>query len=247
MQYDLQMLSLPFLLLIIFALSSVQSILGVGLLVFGTPTFMLLGYSFHQTLALVLPASILISFLQVIENKSQNVIFKQQFNRYCLPFVLLGVTLINISGQVFNFKIFVGIVLVLSGIVKFVHPLETKLSKILNRYRKSFLISLGLLHGLTNMGGGFLTLFASTINQGNKVKTRADIAYGYILMGSLQYTILIFYKPELFTIQTIYILLTAFVAYNILGKKLFQIANEKLFRVMMSSLILFYGLILLAV
>ena len=47
--------------------STVQSVFGVGLLVFGTPTLLLLGCSFEETIAYLLPSSALISVMQVVD------------------------------------------------------------------------------------------------------------------------------------------------------------------------------------
>ena len=49
----------------------VQSIFGIGLLLFGTPTFILLGYSYAETLSILLPNSILISLMQTIFTKKK--------------------------------------------------------------------------------------------------------------------------------------------------------------------------------
>ena len=54
---------------VVVVFATVQSLFGVGLLVFGTPTLLLLGYSFESTIAVLLPASITISFLQVRAGK----------------------------------------------------------------------------------------------------------------------------------------------------------------------------------
>ena len=51
--------------------SLIQSIFGVGLLLLGTPTFLLLGYNYFEVLNILLPYSILISVLQIIFNKGQ--------------------------------------------------------------------------------------------------------------------------------------------------------------------------------
>ena len=50
----------------IFLFSGVQSIFGVGLLLFGTPTLLLLGYPYADTLWISSPASVTISIIQVI-------------------------------------------------------------------------------------------------------------------------------------------------------------------------------------
>ena len=51
---------------VIFLFSGVQSIFGVGLLLFGTPTLLLLGYPYADTLWILVPASVTISIVQVI-------------------------------------------------------------------------------------------------------------------------------------------------------------------------------------
>ena len=75
--------------LILLVLIIIQSIFGIGLLLFGTPTFLILGYDFFNTLNFLLPISITVSLLQFISLKSK---FKKtilDFNFYCLPFLVL--------------------------------------------------------------------------------------------------------------------------------------------------------------
>ena len=48
-----------------------QSIFGIGLLLFGTPTFLLLGYNFLEVLSLLLPMSVTISFIQFFSSKKK--------------------------------------------------------------------------------------------------------------------------------------------------------------------------------
>ena len=62
--------------IIIFILSIFQSVFGVGLLLFGTPIFLMLDYDFVSTLVTILPVSILISFFQIMHKK-----FKKDSNR----------------------------------------------------------------------------------------------------------------------------------------------------------------------
>ena len=46
-----------------------QSIFGIGLLILGTPTFIAMGYDFSDTLNLLLPISIIISFLHHLQEE----------------------------------------------------------------------------------------------------------------------------------------------------------------------------------
>ena len=61
----------PFEILIISFLILLQSIFGVGLLLFGTPTLLYYNYSFSETLFILLPISITISIIQFFSSKSK--------------------------------------------------------------------------------------------------------------------------------------------------------------------------------
>lgn len=62
----------------------IQSLFGVGLLVFGTPTLLLLGYPFADTLAVLLPASLTVSLLQLWKGPKLDRSFVAQFATWCL-------------------------------------------------------------------------------------------------------------------------------------------------------------------
>ena len=62
------MTEIHYLVIIIAVFSIVQSIFGVGLLLFGTPTLLLLEYSYSETLWLLLPCSVTISLIQVVND-----------------------------------------------------------------------------------------------------------------------------------------------------------------------------------
>ena len=54
---------------IIIFLIIIQSVFGVGLLLFGTPSFLILGYDFANTINILMPVSITISILQFYKSK----------------------------------------------------------------------------------------------------------------------------------------------------------------------------------
>ena len=93
--------------IIIILLILIQSIFGIGLLLFGTPTFIFLGYNFADTLSLLLPISIFISFLQIIFSKKKNKKYIKEFNLYCIPFLVLSTYLILNYADMINFNIFI--------------------------------------------------------------------------------------------------------------------------------------------
>ena len=59
------MISLP-VLLVVGLTASVQSMFGVGVLLFGTPALLILGHPFATALGILLPVSLTINILQVV-------------------------------------------------------------------------------------------------------------------------------------------------------------------------------------
>ncbi|MCO4755248.1 MAG: hypothetical protein KC478_12255 [Bacteriovoracaceae bacterium] len=225
--------------------SIVQSIIGVGLLVFGTPTLMLMGNSFDETLSIVLPASICISFLQVIEPGVSTKEFKKEFNFLCVPFVFIGLLFVLISNININLNLLVGSMLLISGLIRFSPSVSQKLSSFILRHRKIYQVIMGTIHGLTNMGGGLLTIFSSSVHSKNKASTRAGVAYGYLLMGLIQYGLLLFLKPTLLSPLVFLYILVGGLSYLIIGKKIFFNTEEELFQKGITGIILFYGVMLI--
>ncbi len=226
-------------------LSIIQSVIGVGLLVIGTPTLILLGHSFQETLGIVLPASICISFLQIMDSNTSSKYFRKEFNFFCLPFVLIGLTITLWFMTNIDLGLLVGIMLILSGVIRLSKPLEFKLSKVILKYSKFYQIIMGIIHGLTNMGGGLLTLLSSSVHRNDKVATRAGVAYGYFITGIIQYSTLLIFNPKLIRPHIIAYISIAILSYLLLGKRLFAVTQKKIFSKLITGIVLFYGIVLI--
>jgi uncharacterized membrane protein YfcA len=231
---------------VLIAFSVIQSVIGVGLLVFGTPTLLIMGYSFDETLSIVLPASICISLLQVLESSQSSKKFRYEFSLYCLPFVFLGLIFVLLMKEELDLSIFVGVMLIISGSIRIFNKLAISLSRAISKHRKMYQVTMGFIHGLTNMGGGLLTLFSSSIHNGNKEKTRGGIAYGYLLMGIIQYFVLLCFYPKFISLNIFVYVLIAMISYTIIGKRLYINTQEKVFHNAITGIILTYGFILIS-
>jgi len=197
------MLSTIELLLIIF-LSIFQSIFGVGLLFVGTPVFLLLGHSFGNTLELLLPLSITISFFQFFFSEKKQKFFIKTFNFFCLPVVFLTTLLIFSYKITFKIEIAVSFVLIFFAIINLF-----KINIHYSLHKKTFkfsLILLGLIHGATNLGGSFLTIISSRINK-NKNSIRECVAYGYLAMGIVQLFAIYYLQHEVNFTKLLYIII----------------------------------------
>lgn len=239
---DLSAIIIP--LLVVFVFAIVQSIVGVGLLVFGTPTLILLGYGFEQTLAIVLPASLCVSAIQVSEGSAAATDFRRTFNIFCAPAVLLGAVVAYSWGGP-DLKLLIAGMLLLSACIRVVAPLQRLLDRLIKRRRRGWLLGMGAVHGLTNMGGGLLTLYSSSVHDGRKVPTRAGIAYGYVVMGTTQYVTLLIAAPALLTWHTLAHAAAAALVYMTIGRRLFRALRQAHFEHLITGILTFYGVLML--
>ena len=173
--------------ILIFVLSIFQSVFGVGLLLFGTPIFLLNGYSFETTLVILLPVSIFISFLQIISHKKFTKSLISEYNHFCLPFLVMFLIIAVNTVNLINIKICVSILLIISSLIVLNKNRIHFIKKYILKYRKLSLIFIGCIHGFTNMGGGFLSVFSALVNGEDKKLTRNYISYGYFTMGIIQF------------------------------------------------------------
>jgi len=229
---------------IIILLIFFQSIFGIGLLLFGTPTFLLLGYDFLEVLNLLLPMSVTISLIQFFSSKTKNEKFKNNFNLYCLPFLFFSLYLVikNISNL--DLEIYIALIIIFFATVS----LNKKNIKYLKNFTPSkqriFLSLLGVIHGLTNLGGSFLTVLSSAINGNDKHKIRYCISYGYLMMGIFQILILYFFSDNHIEIINLSYIVLVFLIY-FPTQKIFSNFKGKKFSNFLNIFALFYGVVIL--
>ena len=100
---------------------TLQSAVGVGVLVLGTPFLLILNYSILDILFILLPLSIFTSFSNLLIMKYYNKISEKstcnelkKFFIICVPSILVGLILLKFFQNYINFKIFVSIIILLS-------------------------------------------------------------------------------------------------------------------------------------
>ncbi len=229
---------------IVFVLSFFQSVFGIGLLLFGTPTFLIFGYDFITTLVLLLPISITISFLQVIYRKSLKKSEVIEFNFYCLPLVVIFL-LFTLNIDLIAIKMWVAIFLIISSLVSLNVAKIIIWENFFLKYRKFLLATIGCIHGFSNMGGGFLSIF-STIIHPNKLHARNYIAYGYLAMGIVQLAIVIMHFKGDFDLYKISYLIFPFIIFYP-SQKIFLNIDNYVFRKLINFIALTYGIIALLI
>ena len=221
----------------------IQSIFGVGLLVFGTPTLLLLDYSFYEALSYLLPCSIIVSLLQLRNGWFQVQIYKLAVIQYMLPAVVLGLVLI-IYYLTINLNLIVGSMLILTSLARLFSNINSKLENFLGRYFRLGFVITGLIHGLTNLGGASLVIITNYIYS-DKGQIQANIAYAYLFMALSQLIVLLFTSSFLFSLNVLLLPFISGAIYIYFGSYIFNLSSDKFYYNLMSSLILVYGFLLI--
>ena len=229
---------------VIIFLIIIQSVFGVGLLLFGTPSFLILGYDFANTINILMPVSITISILQFFKSKVKDQKFINEYNLFCLPFLVFFLVIALKFKYILNFKLLVGLLLVFSSILILNKKRFSSFKETFFKLKKLVLISIGCVHGLTNMGGSFLAIYSTLVSQNKKEITRYYICYGYLIMGILQYITVLFLSYNSLEFTKLFYILLALIIY-FPSQILFKNVKDKKFSKYINIIALTYGLIIL--
>tara|TARA_Y100000591_G_scaffold328101_1_gene353846 strand:+ start:18 stop:749 length:732 start_codon:yes stop_codon:yes gene_type:complete len=226
---------------------ALQSTVGVGVLVLGTPFLLILNYDMLQIFLILLPISILTSFINLIfmkfKNKKKQYIKKKQIIKFfsiCIPSILIGMIILKYLQTVLNFKFLVSVVIIFSTILV---SIKKKIKFKINFFRTSILSTIGIVHGLTNSGGTLMSL-ALTSNS-EKDFARYSITYFYLILAFFQYliTIIIFHNYYFFFIDLKILFL---VIVGVCFGNLFNLfLNDNIYKLIVSLLALVSAIVLL--
>jgi uncharacterized membrane protein YfcA len=171
----------------------IQSVFGVGVLLFGTPILLLLGYDFINTLLVLLPISIAISSLQLLKHyRYIDVGFFKNVLIYSIPFIVLFLWII--TAIKINISLLVGGLLIFVALKNISPAIDRALQSLFN-YEKIYLAVMGIVHGVTNLGGSLLTAIVYS-KPYQKHQIRATVASCYATFALFQLATLFFIQHE---------------------------------------------------
>lgn len=215
---------------VIILISIIQSIFGVGVLLFGTPILLILDYKFIEALNILLPISVAINFLQIINgHKKINFNYYKQLLIFSIPpiIILLWITVeVNINSE-----FFIGLFLLFISLKSFFASISKLITSIF-RFQKTFLVFQGIIHGATNLGGSLLTSNIFALNLG-KDETRATVSLSYLTFAIFQLVTLIFLgKFEQIRLDLIILGILIFFIFDLLVYKKISNSNyDKIFAI----------------
>ena len=234
-----------------FFLTILQTIVGVGVLVLGTPILLILNYNMIEVMNILLPISITTSFLNYLYLKSnkkklkinldKNI--KKNFILIFFPGIFIGLFLVHEFLTYFNFEVMVSILIFSSMYIKWNFSKEVN-SLPLN-LKKLILIAISIIHGLTNSGGTLLTIFFAALNKNKKNQTRYSITFYYLILAAVQYGVFIFlFNNEISFIYSLKFLLIILTSVFI-GNFIVKYIGERIFIKIIELLALFSAFFIL--
>ena len=235
------MTEIYYLVIIIAVFSIVQSIFGVGLLLFGTPTLLLLGYSYSETLWLLLPCSVTISLIQVV-NDYKLIEAKKKAVYLVIPTLVLSLALVVIYANGINITRIVGILLLLIGVIRFSSKLQALLASMVKKHIHMYYIIIGVVHGISNMGGGPLSILMSTIYSKKEI-IRANVAFIYLILAIFQLVVLSIISNASLRSEVMWLIPISLASYIFTSKFIpLKINNEK-YTFILNVMVLVYGVL----
>jgi hypothetical protein len=235
------MTEIYYLVIIIAVFSVVQSIFGVGLLLFGTPTLLLLGYSYSETLWLLLPCSVTISLIQVV-NDYKLIEAKKRAVYLVIPTLVLGLTLVVTYENGINITRIVGVLLLLIGVIRFSSKLQALLSSTVKKHIQIYYIIIGVVHGVSNMGGGPLSVLMSTIYSKKEI-IRANVAFIYLILAMFQLVVLSIMSNTSLKSEVMLLIPISLASYIFTSKFISSEVNDKKYTFILNVMVLVYGVL----
>jgi hypothetical protein len=229
---------------IVGSLAVVQSLFGVGLLLFGTPLLLLFGMPYDRVLGYLLPCSIVVSALQVATSGGLTLEpIRRQFLLFSAPAVLAATAVAVRFGSPHQIRAIVGAMLLVTAATR-LGPMHAALSRVVRRHRSPLMVGLGVVHGLSNLGGGILTVIVGS-SFDDKVSIRRHIAFAYGTMAVIQLTVVLLVKRPYLDVR-IWLLLPAIAGamFLLVGQRAFRAARPRAYEWGLTGVIASFGALL---
>jgi Sulfite exporter TauE/SafE. len=204
----------------------------------------MLSNNFQTTLTILLPASILVNCFQ-LRNNFKNI--DQHFYKNLILFSLPGIfiTLYVFQSREVNPNFIIGIILIIISFQSMIRTIQTRLKIILN-YEKFYLVVIGILHSLTNLGGSLLSgaVLSKDLPKNSK---KATIAISYCSMACIQVLTLTTQTKFNTFLNKNYFLYWVFapIIFFLVEKYLYYSVDEKLYKKISNFFLFLMGLIIL--
>jgi uncharacterized membrane protein YfcA len=201
--------------------SIIQSVFGAGVLLFGTPLLLLFGYEFVDVLIVLLPISVAINLLQILKHHA-HIDFAFYRNILMLTLPLIAVFLFLVTHVRINISLLIGLFLLFIAFKEFSATVARLIDQMM-AFEKIYFLLMGIVHGVSNLGGSLLTALVHHKNYEKDV-ARVTVAASYGTFAVVQLLTL-----GLFSRQQIDVSVTDTGIYMVVGALVFMLSDEMLY------------------
>ena len=139
----------------------------------------------------------------------------------------------------------IGVTLVRSAIIRSWEPAQCFFSAVVYKNMPIYHVFMGLLHGITNLGGALLAVYAKEMHT-NKTNIRYVIAYYYLAFNSIQILVLVIFMGYIeIMIANAFTAIVSFGIYIFVGNRIFNAVSNQFFVNLLTLFILLYGVVIL--
>jgi len=121
--------------------------------------------------------------------------------------------------------------------------LKEKLRSIIQNNLAAYHLGMGVLHGMTNMGGSLLGVMAATVHK-EKINARYITAFYYLAFVSVQIIVVLLSEGMVIYENGILYAPLGLVVYLIVGNRMFRHVGNERFQSGMTGFLLLYAVIL---
>ena len=157
-----------------------------------------------------------------------------------LPFIV--VFLFLVSENDINVNFFIGFFLIFIAIKEYLPLFKIWFDKVLN-FNKIFYITMGVIHGMTNLGGALLTakIFHTNLN---KYEKRATLAISYMTFALFQIATIVFLDGE-YELENLMYIFVGLAMYLFINKFLFHKISDHKYDKFFSVFLIVSGVLLI--
>ncbi len=223
----------------------IQSIFGAGVLLIGTPVLLVLGMDFVDVLIVLLPISLAINLMQITKYHAHiDLALLRRVMLLTLP--MIAVFLFWVTHVKVNIGVIIGSFLLVIAFKSISARVERILDRLMH-YENFYLLTVGIVHGVSNLGGSLLTALVHHKHYPKDV-ARVTIAACYSSFAVVQLlTLILFSRSDIdIPIQSnLLYMLVAAVIFELIDAAFFSQIEHDRYRHIFAGFLVFSGVLLI--
>ena len=130
----------------------------------------------------------------------------------------------------------------LIGVIRFSSKLQALLASMVKKHIHMYYIIIGVVHGISNMGGGPLSILMSTIYSKKEI-IRANVAFIYLILAIFQLVVLSIISNTSLRSEVMWLIPISLVAYIFTSRLISPKINNENYTFILNVMVLVYGVL----